>query len=209
MLSRQVARKLGKTPGRCCEISRATAHCPISVLTSEYRHISAVDRAGYRHDADIEQQASFLVDSMRRVIVRRSPVHGKGVFALRPLAAGERVFEYKGTRTPWREAVRRHQREGVDGHTFLFGLSDGRVIDGSRGGNSARWLNHACVANCEAVEIGDRVFIDAVTDIAAGEELFIEYRLTIDEPVDEETRRQYTCRCGRVGCRTSMLADVR
>jgi SET domain-containing protein len=78
---------------------------------------------------------------MRRVIVRRSSVHGKGVFATKPLAAGERVLQYKGEITSWRNAVRRHQREGVEGHTFLFGLSDGSVIDGSRGGNSARWLN--------------------------------------------------------------------
>ena len=66
---------------------------------------------------------------MRRVIVRRSSVHGKGVFAMRPLAAGECVLEYRGELTSWREAVRRHRREGVAGHTFLFGLSDGRVID--------------------------------------------------------------------------------
>jgi SET domain-containing protein len=83
-------------------------------------------------DAIISQR-----NSMRRLIVRRSSVHGKGVFAMRPLAAGERVLEYKGEITAWRDAVRRHRREGVEGHTFLFGLSDGRVIDGSRGGNSA------------------------------------------------------------------------
>jgi SET domain-containing protein len=75
---------------------------------------------------------------MRRVIVRRSPVHGKGVFAMRPLAVGERVLEYKGEIAAWRDALRRHRSEGVTGHTFLFGLSDGRVIDGSRSGNSAR-----------------------------------------------------------------------
>ena len=54
---------------------------------------------------------------MRRVIVRRFPVHGKGVFAMHALAAGERVLEYKGEITSWRNAVRRHQREGVEGHT--------------------------------------------------------------------------------------------
>jgi SET domain-containing protein len=75
---------------------------------------------------------------MRRVTVRRSPVHGKGVFAARALRAGGRVLEYKGEATRWRDAVRRHYREGVAGHTFLFCLSGGRVIDGSRGGNSAR-----------------------------------------------------------------------
>jgi SET domain-containing protein len=144
---------------------------------------------------------------MRRVIVRRSSVHGKGVFAMRPLAAGERVLEYKGEITEWRDAVRRHRREGVAGHTFLFGLSDGRVIDGSRGGNSARWLNHACAPNCETIEDGDRIFIHALRPIEAGEELFIEYLLATDDPLDENVRAQYACRCAAADCRQSMLAD--
>ncbi|MGF6880430.1 SET domain-containing protein [Paraburkholderia sp. MM5477-R1] len=110
---------------------------------------------------------------MRRVIVRQSSVHGRGVFAMRALAAGERALEYKGEITRWREAVRRHRREGVSGHTFLFGLSDGRVIDGSRGGTSARWLNHACAPNCETIEDGSRIFIQTLRPIDVGEELFI------------------------------------
>ncbi|MGF6609255.1 SET domain-containing protein [Paraburkholderia sp. WSM4175] len=80
---------------------------------------------------------------------------------------------YKGEITRWREAVRRHRREGVSGHTFLFGLSDGRVIDGSRGGTSARWLNHACAPNCETIEDGSRIFIQTLRPIDVGEELFI------------------------------------
>jgi hypothetical protein len=51
---------------------------------------------------------------------------------------GRAPLQHKGETTSWRDAVRRHRREGVEGHTFLFGLSDGTVIDGSRGGNSAR-----------------------------------------------------------------------
>ncbi|MFM0077081.1 SET domain-containing protein-lysine N-methyltransferase [Paraburkholderia sediminicola] len=136
---------------------------------------------------------------MRRVIVRRSSVHGRGVFAIRPLAAGERVLQYKGEITSWRNAVLRHQREGVDGHTFLFGLSDGTVIDGSRGGNSARWLNHACAPNCETSEDQGRIFIHTLRPIGAGEELFIEYLLAIADPSDEELRAQYACRCAAVG----------
>jgi hypothetical protein len=84
-------------------------------------------------------------------------VHGKGLFALQPIAAGERLIEYKGEITSWRRAAAR-QRSEIE-HTFVFGLSDGRVIDGSRGGNSARCLNDACRPNCEAIETGDRVFI--------------------------------------------------
>ncbi|NPT46391.1 SET domain-containing protein-lysine N-methyltransferase [Paraburkholderia sp. 1N] len=145
---------------------------------------------------------------MRRVIVRRSSVHGRGVFAVMPLAAGERVLEYKGEITSWRNAVRRHQREGVEGHTFLFGLSDGRVIDGSRDGNSARWLNHACAPNCETIEVAGRIFIHTLRAIEPGEELFIEYLLATDDPLDADVRAQYACRCTATECRHSMLADA-
>jgi uncharacterized protein len=143
---------------------------------------------------------------MRRVTVRRSPVHGKGVFATRSLAAGERVLEYKGEITAWRNALRRHRREGVAGHSFLFGLFDGRVIDGSRGGNSARWMNHACTPNCETIEDDGRIFIYPLRAVDAGEELFIDYLREIADAADEEARAQYTCACASAGCRRSMLA---
>lgn len=143
---------------------------------------------------------------MRRVIVRKSPVHGKGVFATRSLAKGERVLEYKGEITSWQTALRRHRREGVVGHTFLFGLSDGRVIDGSRSGNSARWLNHACMPNCETIEDAGRSFIYTLRPVDAGEELFIDYLLAIDDAADEEARAPYACACASAGCRRSMLA---
>jgi len=145
---------------------------------------------------------------MKRVIVRQSSVHGKGVFAVRPLEAGERVLQYKGEIVSWRNAVRRHQREGIEGHTFLFGLSDGSVIDGSRGGNSARWLNHSCTPNCETVEDNGRIFIDTLRAIEPGEELFIEYFLVTDGPLDDGVRTQYVCRCASSVCRESLLADA-
>ena len=67
----------------------------------------------------------------RRISARHSPVHGTGLFALRPVAAGERLIEYKGEVTDWRRAAARQRSEA--GHTFVFGLSDGRVIDGQPG----------------------------------------------------------------------------
>lgn len=142
----------------------------------------------------------------RRVVVKRSSVHGRGVFALKALERGERILEYKGELIAWHTAVRQHRRQGVSGHTYFFGLSDGRVIDGGQGGNSARWLNHSCDANCEAIEIDDRVFIHATTAIAPGEELFLDYQLITDEPADDETRLGYVCRCGAAGCRGTLLA---
>ncbi len=132
-------------------------------------------------------------------------MHGRGVFALQALTTGERILEYKGEVIGWRKAARRYRKLSQRGHTFLFGLSDGRVIDGGRGGNSARWLNHACDANCEAIEFGEKVYIEVTREIAAGEELFIAYDLTVDEAVTEDVRQLFACRCGSARCRGTML----
>lgn len=115
-------------------------------------------------------------------------------------------MEYKGAVTSWRKAIREWAHSGQPGHTFFFGLSDGRVIDGGRGGNSARWLNHACDANCHALEDDGRVFIEAARDIAPGEELFIAYDLVLESGADDECRSHYACRCGSSRCRGTMLA---
>ena len=142
---------------------------------------------------------------LRRITSRRSPVHGKGRFALRPSAAGGRLIEYKGDVTTWRRTAARQQ--SAAGHTFVSGLSNGRVIDGSRDGNSARYLNHARAPYCETIELGDRVFIHAIVAIKAGEELFIDYGLAADGEVTADVRAQYSCHCGASLCRQPMLSD--
>ncbi|MBO7776758.1 SET domain-containing protein-lysine N-methyltransferase [Burkholderia pseudomallei] len=124
------------------------------------------------------------------------------------LKAGELLLEYKGKVITWRTAVRAHRRNGLAGHTFYFGLSNGNVIDGSNGGNSARWLNHACEPNCVAVESKNRIFIEVVRDIAPGEELFIDYGLEVARKTAELEKREYACRCGHSGCRGTMLASI-
>jgi SET domain-containing protein len=145
-------------------------------------------------------------------VVRRhaSSVHGKGPFALQPIAAGEWLIEYTGEVTSWRWAAACQQSEA--GHMFVFGLSGGlsggRVIDGSRGGNSASFLNHACTPNCKAIETGDRVFIHVLTGIRSGEDLFIDYGLAIDGEMTEDIRVQYACHCGHSACRGSMLGSA-
>nr|WP_243658250.1 MULTISPECIES: SET domain-containing protein-lysine N-methyltransferase [unclassified Paraburkholderia] len=116
------------------------------------------------------------------------------------------MIEYKGETIRWTAALRQHGSTGTAGHTYFFGLSDGRVIDGGRRGNSARWLNHSCNANCEAIEIEDRVYIHASTAVTPGEELFLDCQLAIADPTDEEATPSYVCRCGASGCRGTMLA---
>ena len=155
-------------------------------------------------------QGPDAIPGGRRIQVRRSGVHGKGVFALRPLAAGEPVIEYTGERITWKEALRRHPHDPKDpNHTFYFHLDEGHVIDALYGGNASRWINHACEPNCEADEQDGRVFIRTLREIAPGEELFYDYGLVIDERYTPALKRQYACRCGSPICRGTMLAPKR
>ena len=134
-------------------------------------------------------------------------MHRRGVFALRAIPAGQRILEYRGEVTSWRRASARFRRSGMPGHTFIFGLDDGRVIDGRVGGNSARWLNHSCQPNCEAIEDErGRVFIETLRDVMPGDELFIAYGLTIDDAITPELAADYSCSCGTSRCTGSMLA---
>jgi SET domain-containing protein len=142
--------------------------------------------------------------------VRKSPVHGNGVFATRAIEAGERIIEYRGERIDWDEAIlRADQRGGPINHTFYFSLHDGRVIDGGSRGNDARWINHACSPNCEAYEEDGRVYIHALYDIEAGEELNYNYALIYDERHTPALKRLFACRCGTPGCTGTMLAPKR
>ena len=149
----------------------------------------------------------------RRIQVRRSGVHGRGVYAVGPIAAGERVVEYTGERISDEEAARRHPADPADPHhTFYFSLEGGGVIDARHKGNSARWINHACAPsgpNCEAAEVKGRVFIHALRDIEPGEELFYDYHLTIDERLTPKLKRDYACRCGATSCRGTLLQPKR
>jgi hypothetical protein len=147
----------------------------------------------------------------RRIQVRRSGVHGRGVFALQPIEAGQTLIEYKGEIISWPEALRRHPHDPKDPHhTFYFHIDDSRVIDAKVNGNAARWINHACEPNCEADETPEgRVFIKALRDLAPGEELFYDYGLVIDERYTPKLKAQYACRCGSPRCRGTMLAPKR
>jgi uncharacterized protein len=145
--------------------------------------------------------------SGRRIQVRKSGVHGKGVYALRAIAAGEEIIEYTGEIISWKEALRRHPHDPKDpNHTFYFHIDEHHVIDALYGGNASRWINHACEPNCEADETDGRVFIKALVDLAPGEELFYNYGLVIDERLTPKLKKQYECRCGSPVCRRTMLA---
>ena len=138
--------------------------------------------------------------------MRRSDVHGNGVFAVQDLAEGETLIEYKGEVINWKEALRRHPHDPAQpNHTFYFHIDDGCVIDGNVKGNDARWINHSCEPNCEADEVDGRVYIKALRNIAAGEELNYDYGLIIDEPYTPKLLSEFPCWCGSEQCRGTLL----
>jgi len=148
----------------------------------------------------------------RRIQVRRSGVHGRGVYALRKIRKGETIIEYKGEMITWKQAERRHPHNPDDpDHTFFFHIDEQHVIDANVGGNAARWINHACDPNCESDvdEENHRVFIKALRKIKRGEELFYDYGLVLDERYTPKVKKQFACRCGARDCRGTMLAPKR
>ena len=137
-----------------------------------------------------------------RIEVGESNVHGRGVYATQFIPKGTRVIEYTGQRISSESAP----DDESNPHTFNFGLESGEVINPEIGGNEARWINHCCDPNCEAIEEDGRIFIYAIRDIEPGQELFYDYAMEIDEPITEETKRKFACHCGSSNCCGTMLA---
>jgi uncharacterized protein len=129
------------------------------------------------------------------LIIRSSTIHAAGCYTTAPIAKGTRVVEYTGPLIDKDEADVRYEGRPI---TYLFGIGDGtRVIDGH---GTAMFINHSCDANCETEEIEERVWITAIRDIAAGEELCYDYCLYDGD--DEDA----TCNCGARTCRGSMFS---
>jgi len=152
-----------------------------------------------------------------KIEARQSDIHGNGVFATAPLKKGERVIRYKGLLRTHDEVDRIYAEEEETGHTFLFTLNDKYVIDANVDGNDARWINHSCDPNCEATHLDhdsgkkrkDRIYIEAMRDIAAGEELTYNYGITLGEPHTAKLKKLWACLCGSPKCTGTMLQPKR
>jgi hypothetical protein len=142
--------------------------------------------------------------------LRRSPVHGTGLFATRAIPKGERILEYTGERISHDEADRRHANKADDdNHTFLFTIDEDTVIDGGVGGNDSRLINHSCDPNCEVIISDGRPLVEAVRAVSPGEELAYDYNLTREPGDSPEIERIFACRCGAATCRGTMLTPPR
>jgi SET domain-containing protein len=134
-------------------------------------------------------------DPIKGLEVRSSPIQGRGCFATLPIRKGQRILEYTGRRLRVKEANELYYNRPA---TYLFALADGHtVIDGI---GMASLVNHSCQPNCRPFEEGDRIFFYSLRNIAAGEELTIDYNL------GNSNEREMPCYCGAVKCRGTMFS---
>jgi len=129
------------------------------------------------------------------LMIRSSAIHAAGCYTTTAIRKGRRVAEYTGPRLSKDDADARYGDSPV---TYLFGLGRGEmVIDGH---SMAMFINHSCDPNCETEEVKGRVWITALRNIAAGEEITYDYRL-YDGGEDE-----CLCNCGSSHCRGTMYS---
>lgn len=149
--------------------------------------------------------------------VKKSSIHGNGVFAARKIPAGHRIVRYRGKLRTHDEADELYEGEVETGHTFLFTLNDEYIVDANKKGNDARWINHSCAPNCEAVivenEAGkknkDKIYIEATRDIRKGEELTYDYGIRLEVRHTKRMKELWACRCGDENCTGTMLKPKR
>lgn len=142
--------------------------------------------------------------------LRGSPIHGLGAFARVDIPKRTRIIEYTGEKISNAEADRRYDDAAMRRHhTFLFILNDRTCLDAAYEGNEARFINHSCDPNCEAVIERGHIWIDAVKAIPAGTELVYDYQYEDDAEYTEEDLRFYACKCGAPNCRGTIVKTRR
>jgi SET domain-containing protein len=140
------------------------------------------------------------------IVMRRSRIHGRGVYARKDIPKGTRLIEYTGERINNAEADRRNDAEsGGKHHTFLFILNSRTCIDAAVGGNISRFINHSCDPNCVAWIEGQHIWIDAERDIKKNEELAYDYEYDFLPEYTVEDLEMYPCRCGSTKCRGTIV----
>jgi SET domain-containing protein len=142
--------------------------------------------------------------------IRPSRIQGLGAFAIRPIPDGTRLVEYAGARlTPAQADARYPDVPDERHHTFLFAIDDDVVIDAAVDGNDARFINHSCDPNCDAVVEDGRIWIETIRDVATGEELAYDYAYVLKERHTPAAKRRFPCNCGSANCRGTLLTRKR
>ena len=132
-----------------------------------------------------------------RLAFKASPIHGIGGFASIDIPAGTRVIEYVGRKINKAESLRLCELN----NQYIFALDEEYDLDGNVSFNPARFLNHSCAPNCEAQLENGRIWITALRDIGATEEITFNYGYDLDD------YKEHPCRCGAPGCAGYIVAE--
>ena len=134
-----------------------------------------------------------------RLEIRRSRIHRLGVFARQRIPHGRKVIEYEGERVTTQEA----QRRGNPNLNYMFAFAKNVIIDGSRGGTGAQYINHSCAPNLRARKVFGHMLFFSARAIQKGEELTLDYKYRGVKKDD------YPCACGAPRCRGTLVEDRR
>lgn len=141
-----------------------------------------------------------MAKSKKLWVVKSSGIHNKGMFAAHDIPAETRIIEYLGERISKEESEKRcleweeKARKKGAGLVYIFDLDEKTDLDGNIPDNPAKYINHSCDENCEAIDEDGRIFIYSMRDIEKGEELFFDYGYALDSFMD------HPCRCGTDDC---------
>ena len=128
---------------------------------------------------------------------KMSAIHGMGGYARVDIAEGTEIIEYVGRRIDKQESLRQCELE----NPYIFSINEEYDLDGNVDWNTARLLNHSCAPNAEAQDDDGRIWIVAIRDIKAGDEITFNYNY------DLEDYREHPCRCGAASCVGYIIAE--
>jgi SET domain-containing protein len=126
-----------------------------------------------------------------------SPIHGRGGFARVNISEGAKLIEYVGRKIDKVESLRQCELD----NPYIFSITDDYDLDGNVEWNLARLLNHSCSPNAEAQDEDERIWIIALRDIAAGEEITFNYNY------DLQDYKEHPCQCGASNCVGYIIAE--
>jgi len=142
--------------------------------------------------------SAVLAPSVSSFRIGSSPIHGRGLFATRDFSTGEIAAIYVGECIAKPESARR-QADGTQ--VFIFELNEEEDLDGNVADNPARFANHSCEPNCEAVAVGRVIHLRALHPIAPGGELTFDYGFPL------AAFPGHPCRCGAASCPGFIVAQ--
>lgn len=94
---------------------------------------------------------------------------GKGVFAEEDIPKGKFIAEYGGI------ILKGDEIDKQPNTKFLFEISKRKVLNGNHPSNLARYINHSCKPNAEAVDHYGRILIESIRKVKKGEEITYDY----------------------------------